>query len=301
MNKKNVGIRRNANPEWKYSLLFVGPAVLYICIFALYPVIYNFYLAFRNMTARHFLNHTFVGLETFQELFSKGVLSTTIGNTIWYTVWCTILQFIIGFAFALLLSKNFPLAQGIRGTLLVGWLLPMTVTAILFKFMFQTDIGIINYLLGAVGISPIEWLTNGTNAMWALIIANTWVGIPFDMVLLSTGLSGIGPEMYESAQIDGANRIQSFFHITIPLLKSTIYSICILGVIYTFKVFDVVVVMTMGGPVDSTEVMSTYSYKLAFKEFNFSEGSAVACILFVILFLAGLIYLRFIKEDEVMN
>ena len=122
-------------------------------------------------------------------------------------------------------------------------------------------------------------------AMWVLIIANSWVGIPFNMLLLTTGINNISKDIYEAAEIDGATKTQQLFKITIPLLKPTIMSVLVLGFVLTFKVFDLVYVMTGGGPVDATEVLSTYSYKLSFQLFHFGEGSAAANVLFVCLFL----------------
>lgn len=136
--------------------------------------------------------------------------------------------------------------------------------------------------------------------MWGLIIANSWVGIPFNMLLLTTGLNDIPADIYEAASIDGASGLQKFMKITIPLLKPTIMSVLVLGFVLTFKVFDLVYVMTGGGPVDATEVLSTFSYKLSFQLFHFGEGAAVANILFVCLFLVALVYLKTISKDEVM-
>ncbi len=165
----------------------------------------------------------------------------------------------------------------------------------MFKFMFTSNVGIINQFLMFLGIidKPIDWLIQTGTAMFSLIFTNIWIGIPFNMILLSVGLTVIPAELYESASIDGAGKVQSFFHITLPLLKPTIESVLILGFIYTFKVFDLVYVMTNGGPVNTTHVLSTYSYKLSFTMFKYSDGSAVANILFVILFLASIVYLRF--------
>ncbi len=183
---------------------------------------------------------------------------------------------------------------------MIPWMMPMTVTALMFKFMFSTDVGIINYILKSIGIidSNIEWLTTPGTAMVAIVIANIWVGIPFNTILLSTGLTTIPQELYESAAVDGANAWQQFLKITLPLLRPTIESVLVLGFIYTFKVYDIVYVMTEGGPVNSTHLLSTYSYKLSFDMFQYSKGSAVANILFLILFLVGLLYLKITMKGE---
>ena len=220
-------------------------------------------------------------------------------NTFEYTIWCIVIQFTLGLLLAVLFSKKFPLAGKFRGVLVVSWLVPATVTALMFKFMLSSD-GIINVLLQNAGLidSSIGWLIDPQYAMKGLIIANCWVGIPFNMLLLSTGLSNIPAEIYESAQIDGANAFQRFFFITLPMIKSSILAVLVLGFVYTFKVFDLVYTMTNGGPVNSTEVLSTYAYYNSFNLYDFSYGACVANVLFIILFAVGLIYLHLIGQED---
>ncbi len=284
------------------GFLFVLPALLYMLIFVGYPVIKNIILSFQDVTVANLARGEkhFVALSNYVELFQDSVFRTSLSNTLLYTVLCLVFQFIIGFALALFFSKRFTFAKSIRGILLVPWMVPVTVTALLFKLLFATDIGVINYLLRSMHLisSNIEWLTTPGTALFALICANVWIGIPFNMILISTGLTTIPREMYESASIDGANKIQSFFKITLPLLKPTIESVLILGFIYTFKVYDLVYVMTGGGPVNSTHMLSTYSYKLSFDMFKYSKGSAVANVLLVILLIVGMFYIRVTTEGE---
>ena len=238
--------------------------------------------------------------ENYIELFTDTVFLTSLKNTLSYTVLCLVFQFVIGFALALFFSKKFALAKPIRGILLVPWMIPVTVTALMFKLLFATDIGVINYILRSMHLieDNIEWLTTPGTAMFALIFANVWIGIPFNMILISTGLTTIPKELYESASIDGANKVQSFINITLPLLKPTIESVLILGFIYTFKVYDLVYVMTSGGPVNSTHMLSTYSYKLSFEMFQYSKGSAVANVLLIILMIVGTFYIKVTTEGE---
>ena len=179
-------------------------------------------------------------------------------------------------------------------------MIPMTVTALIFKLLFATDIGVVNYILKSMHLisANIDWLTSSKTAMLVVIIANVWIGIPFNTILLSTGLTTIPQELYESAAIDGANARQSFFSITLPLLRPTIESVLVLGFIYTFKVYDLVYVMTSGGPVNSTHLLSTYSYKQSFELFNYSMGSSVANVLLLILLMVGMIYLRITMQGE---
>ena len=186
---------------------------------------------------------------------------------------------------------------------MMPWMIPMTITALIFKFMFSTDVGIINYFLRSLGLisKNIDWLTNAKTAMIAVMTANIWIGIPFNTILISTGLTTIPQELYESASVDGATSWKQFWNITIPLLRPTIESVLVLGFIYTFKVYDLVYVMTEGGPVNATHLLSTYSYKLSFDMFQYSKGSAVANVLFVILLMVGMLYIKITMKGEKEN
>lgn len=284
------------------GILFALPAFVYMLIVVGYPIISNIVLSVQDVTVRNLARGTknFVGLNNYIVLFRDEVFRLTISNTLKFTVYSLLFQFIIGFALAVFFNKNFSFAKPIRGLLMIPWMIPMTVTALIFKFIFSTDVGIINYLLHSLGIisENIEWLTNPNIALGCVIFANVWIGIPFNTILLSTGLTTISQELYESAAIDGANGFQRFIKITLPLLRPTIESVLVLGFIYTFKCYDLIYVMTSGGPVNSTHLMSTYSYKLSFEMFDYSMGSAAANVLLVILLVVGMVYLKITVEGE---
>ena len=289
---------RYDNAGW----LYVFPAFAYMLYFVGYPILQNIVLSFQDVTMRTLTapDKPFAGLANYIDIFKDRVFRTSLVNTLVFTVSCLVTQFLIGFALALFFNQNFKFAKPVRGLLMMPWMIPITVTALMFKFIFGTDVGILNYILSSLGLikENIEWLTTPGTAMFALICANVWIGIPFNMILISTGLTTIPKELYESASIDGAGKGQTFFKITLPLLRPTIESVLILGFIYTFKVFDLVYVMTSGGPVNSTHMLSTYSYKLSFEMFKYSKGSAVANVLLVILLIAGSFYLKATKEEE---
>lgn len=284
------------------GLLFALPAVVYMLIFVGYPIVHNIILGFQDVDVMNFLRGQkhFVGFENYVELFHDEVFFKSVGNTFVFTVCCLFFQFLIGFALAMFFNRKFSFARPVRGILMMPWMIPMTITALMFKFMFSTKVGVVNNILTGLGITSanIEWLTDQNIAMIPVIIANVWIGIPFNMILISTGLTSIPGEVYESAAIDGAGPFQQFIRITLPLMRSTIESILVLGFIYTFKVYDLVYVMTSGGPVNSTQLMSTYSYKLSFDNFLYSKGSAVANALLVILLLVGIVYLRITTRGE---
>ena len=284
------------------GLLFILPAFLYMMFFVGYPIISNIILSTQNVSVRNLVNgqKKFIGLDNYVAIFQDGVFRKAMGNTLIFTVTCLLFQFLIGFVLALLFNNNFSFSKTVRGLTMIPWMMPMTVTALMFKFMFSTDVGIINYILKSSGIisENIEWLTTPGTAMIAVVFANVWIGIPFNTILISTGLTTIPQELYESASVDGANGWQKLTRITLPLLRPTIESVLVLGFIYTFKVYDLVYVMTEGGPVNSTHLLSTYSYKLSFDMFQYSKGSSVANILFLILLAVGMIYLKITMQGE---
>ena len=284
------------------GMLFVFPAFLYMLVFVGYPIVRNIILSLQDVTMANLVHgmKKFVGFQNYIELFKDSVFRTSLINTLVFTVRCLVMQFIIGFALAIFFNKRFAISKPLRGILLVPWMIPITVTALIFKLLFATDIGVLNYILKSLHLvsENIEWLTTPQTAMFALICANVWIGIPFNMILISTGLTTIPKDLYESASIDGATGLQVFFKITLPLLRPTIESVLILGFIYTFKVYDLVYVMTSVGPVNSTHMLSTYSYKLSFEMFQYSKGSAVANVLLVILMIVGVFYLRATKEEN---
>ena len=285
------------------GFLFVLPGFLYIMLILGYPLIYNVILALRNVNVKTFASHTdvFVGIENFKVLMADPTFQKIFRNTLVFTFGCLIFQFTIGFIFALFFSQKFTLAGPIRGLVLVAYMMPMSVTALLGKNMFDVSSGVFNDLLMKLHLinAPVEWLLNGNTAMAAVIFMNCWVGIPFNMLLLTSGLTGISQDIYESAEVDGANKLEKFFFITLPLVRPAIVAVLMLGFIYTFKAFDLQFVMTSGGPLNATDVLGTYSYQLSFTQYEFSKGSASAIILFCCLFIVGLFYLRMIaKEDD---
>jgi len=282
--------------------LFVLPAMAYMLLLVGYPIVSNFILSIQDVTVTtlNAVGKPLVGLRNYQTLLADGVLQRSLGNTFVFTVCCLVFQFAIGFGLALFFNVGFPFAKPIRGLLMMPWMIPMTVTALMFKFMFSSNVGIINQFLQVCGIikNPVEWLLQPQSAMFSLIVANVWIGIPFNTILLSTGLTTIPSDVKEAAAIDGANRWQFFRFIIVPMLKPVIESVLILGFIYTFKVFDLVFVMTNGGPVNSTHLLSTYSYKLSFVLFKYSQGAATANILFLILLAVSILYLKYVYDDR---
>ncbi len=283
-------------------LSFVLPAAIYMILMVIFPIIYNIAISFRDINLMNFAQggSSFVGTEVYKTIFKDPLLWISMKNTLVFTIWCLIFQFPIGFAMAMLFSRHFPGAPSLRGINFIPWMIPMVAVAGIFKYMFNADIGIINRMLMGLHLiqEPIQWLAYGNTAMAAVIIANVWKGVPFNMILLATALTTLPEDIYEAAIIDGATPVQRFFKITVPLLKPAMLSVLTLGFIYTFKVFDLIYVMTSGGPGSSTEVLSSLAYRFSFSEYNFSKGAAVANILFILLMIVGLFYIYLVNKED---
>lgn len=281
------------------AYMFILPAIFYVLLVMGYPLLYNGVLSFQNMDVKNLKSGTavFVGLQNYIDLFKNETFRKVLGNTFEFTIFSLIFQFTIGFLFALFFKKDFKLSGPIRGMILIAYMMPMSVTGLLGKNIFMNS-GLINDLLSRIGITGPEWLTSTTWSMTAVIIMNCWVGIPFNMLLLLSGLSNINPEIYESAMIDGATPRHRFIYITLPLMKNSILATLMLGFIYTFRAFDLMFIMTSGGPLNSTDVLGTYAYQLSFTQFKFSKGAAAAMALFVCLFIVGVIYLNLMRKED---
>ena len=292
--------RRRARNWGRYW--FVAPALLFMLVTMVYPIIDNVRMSLYDVNVGTFLSNTapFVGLDNYTRVITDPAFQKAAVTTVIFTIGSLFFQFVIGFALALLFNKSFPGNGLLRALLLLGWMLPSVVSGSIFRWSFDGGMGIINYILQTIGVlhQPIYWLNDPNTALLATIFANIWVGIPFNMILLLPGLQSIPQSFYEAAAIDGANGRQSFRHVTLPLMRPVILSVLLLGIIYTFKAFDIVYVMTGGGPVDATTLLTIYVYKLSFSFFRFGDGSAAAILLLLFLSVVAVGYLWLSQREE---
>jgi len=229
-------------------------------------------------------NAAFVGLENYQTIFSDPVFWQAVGQTLYFTIMSVVFHLLIGLAFALMLNSD-RIDPKIRSVLRVLYILPWLFTAVIIAIIWRLLLdpnGVINGVLIALHIVnfKVEWFSSTKTALNALTFANIWAGYPLYMVSLLAGLQGISRDLYEAAGIDGANELQKFRYITIPQLMPIMISIALLDFIWTMQVFPLVWMTTGGGPIYATEVLSTYTYKLAFSRYQFSLAAASAiCIL----------------------
>ncbi|WP_235828190.1 carbohydrate ABC transporter permease [Brevibacillus migulae] len=303
MGQKTMGIKSVKTKgirSWS-SYLFVLPGLGFLVFFMFFPIAYNFWLSVKDVKVTNLNGEQhFVGFANYATIFKDELFTISLTNSIIFTGLSILFQFVIGFALALFFNKRFPGRDIMRSLMLLAWLMPIVITATLFKWMLAGDYGVFNYLLQTLGViqQPVSWLTEADTSLYGTILANIWIGIPFNMIILLSGLQSLPDHLYEAAKLDGASRFQQFVHITLPLMRPTILVLLMLGVIYTFKVFDLIFIMTGGGPVNASFVLPLYAYQLSFITFDFSLGATVASIMFLILIALSAVYLWMLRKEE---
>ena len=275
---------------------FIVPAVLYMLAFFGFPILKNLVMSFQAYDFATFFNGSapFIGLENYAETLTDPIFLRALRNTGLFTVGSILGQFVLGMGLALYFRKRFPLSGFLRSLLLLPWLLPMIVSAAVWRWILEQDNGVLNRFLENVGLisEPIPWLVSSDTALIAVIGVNIWLGIPFNVVLLYSGLQSIPEELYEAGALDGATGWKAFRHITLPMLRPVVSVVLLLGVIYTLKVLDLIIGLTGGGPANATQTLATRSYEMSFVEFDFGQGAALSNILIVIALAFAIVYLR---------
>ncbi|HEX4703304.1 MAG TPA: sugar ABC transporter permease [Pseudonocardiaceae bacterium] len=286
---------RPRSTQWA-AWAFLAPVTVYLGLFYAYPLYENLDLSLRNYDVASFVHGgaPFAGLCNYRTVLDSPTFLPALLHTVIFTGASLIFQFAAGLALAVFFHQRFRLSVTLRALFLVPWLLPLIVSASTWSWLLNSDSGVVNYGLHLLGIGPVDWLTSPQWSLIAVIIANVWIGIPFNLVLLYSGLQSIPTTLYEAAAIDGAGRWQRFSHITLPLLRPVSAITLLLGLIYTLKVIDIIWIMTRGGPVDSSTTFATWSYRLGFGSLlpDFGPGAAVGNLLVVIALAFGLIYIR---------
>ncbi|MEN3615872.1 sugar ABC transporter permease [Plantactinospora sp. ZYX-F-223] len=269
---------------------------VYLIAFYAYPLYRNVELSLREYSVRSFVQGgaPFAGLDNYWTVLTDPAFGPTLAHTLVFTAVSLVFQFTIGMALALFFHQHFPLSRTLRALILVPWLLPLIVSASTWSWLLNSDSGLVNAALGLVGIDRVNWLTSPGWSLTSVIIANVWIGIPFNLVVLYSGLQAIPAELYEAAALDGATGWQRFWSITLPVLRPVSAITLLLGLIYTLKVFDIIWIMTRGGPTDSSATLATWSYRLGFGNLlpEFGPGAAVGNLLIVMALIAGLGYIR---------
>lgn len=260
------------------GMIFILPALLGTMIFIIIPVICSFGFSFIKWDLLN--KPEFVGFDNYINIFSDPLFGKILLNTIVFALSTSILGVIIPLILAVILNSKIRGAEFFKTAYFLPFITPMIVIAIIWQWIFDPNIGILNHFLRL----HINWLYDPNFAMPAIIIVSVWKLIGYNMVIFLSGLSALNQSLFEAAKIDGAGKIATFKHVTVPLLSPTIFFVVVITCISSFQIFDLIYLMTQGGPLDSTNVLVYAIYKNAFEYFKIGEASAIAYVLFIIIF-----------------
>jgi multiple sugar transport system permease protein len=290
--------RRLFENQRALALALLLPTLMLLGFFIAYPFIRGIMLSM--WSARVGIPGDFVGLDNFRRLAADPIFRQVVWNTVWYTAVTTVFKLGLGLWLAMLLNRHFRGKALTRAFILLPFIIPTVLSTFAWKWMFDPTFSVLNWVLYNIGVirRPINWLGDGELAMWSIIIVNVWRGVPFFAISLLAGLQTISPDLNEAAAIDGARPWQRFWYITWPLLLPVTMVVVLFSVIQTFADFQIVYVMTGGGPANSTHLFATYAYQLGVGTGLLSLGAAVSIAMFPILFLIVIIQLLYIRRVE---
>ena len=281
-----------------FAVLLVLPGLALLVAVVLYPLIAALVTAFFQQSLV-IPGRQFVGLDNIISVL-QGDFVDLLAQTLTFTVGTTLIPFVIGFALALALNTRIRGANVLRGFFLVPWLIPGVVVSFLWMWIFNANYGVLNAMLEGLGLisEPQAWLAHPNTAMAAVVIAKTWQSFPWMMVMLLAGLQTVPPELYEAAEVDGAGVVRRFTAITVPHLRGIIGLVLLLEFIWNFQHFDIIYVLTGGGPAGATQTFATAVYETAFKGYDLGKAGALGLLWMVLLMVLVVVYVRFSEKGE---
>jgi multiple sugar transport system permease protein/sn-glycerol 3-phosphate transport system permease protein len=281
--------------EWLLFALLIGPNLLLFAVFTYWPLLYNVYLSFVRW---NFLRPTrpFVWLDNYVDVFTGRAFWTIVQNTLAFTAFSVGLTLTLGLAVALLLNQPLRHRNAARAILFSPTVMSGAVVAVVWSYIFDPRYGLIDQLLGVVGLNSPNWLGDPAWAMPAVIIVYVWKNLGYAVVIYLAGLQGIPRELYDAALVDGAGPWERFVHVTLPGLSPVAFFLSVTSVLGTFQAFDIINVLTSGGPVIATTTLIYYLYELGFVSYDAGDAGVVAVVLFVIMLVLTLIQLRYLER-----
>ena len=292
-----VRLKRTLGSDWTIGIPFVIPVVI-LCVGLIgYPVAFAMYLSLTTKIAG--MPERFVGLDNYISLWNDAAYRSSVTITVFYTVTSVTLKFLIGMGLALLLNMRLRFRDVLTGLILLPWIAPPVVTALVWQWLFEPTFGAFNYILVHVlQVTPVglPWLSEPTYARAAVIMTVVWRGFPLFAVMLLAGLKAINQEMYEAAAVDGADAWRRFWYITLPGLRNVALVVTLLSTIWTFNDFTIVWNLTQGGPFQSTELYSILTYEVAFRSLQLGRGVAISATMVPVLVVLVIILARYMRR-----
>jgi multiple sugar transport system permease protein len=281
--------------------VFLLAPVFYLLAMVGFPILYNTAMSVQDVTLRNLgqLVRPFVGLDNFRELMADPTFRKVFVNSLVFVGVNVAGQVSLGLLAALFFAETFAGAHFLRGLLLATWMLPGLVVGALWKWMFASQYGVVNFVLQALHLTgePVHWLSDPAVAMTSVMIAHVWYIMPFSMILIAAALTAIPQDLYEAAALDGAGPLARFRYVTLPALRPTLLAVACLVTIYSMRAFDMIFALTQGGPLDSSNVLPLLSYQFSFQQFKFGMGAAVGTFAVVFVLAVAVVYVRTLKQD----
>jgi multiple sugar transport system permease protein len=293
-----VSSRKNgvARASRRAAVVFMVPGAIFFILIFIYPAIRTIQMAFSHVDATNITqgNWPFAGLQNFVSVFELQAAGITVTNTVIFLAASIVPQVVIGLLLAIGLRRSTRLRRIGRALVLLPWLLPSVAVSSIFVFIFYTNGGLANWVLLALHVTqdPVLWFANPGTALFVIILVNIWIGIPFNFMIIQSGLQALPTDVHEAAAVDGAGWWRELFSITIPMLRESLFAVVMLGVIGTLKVFDFVWIMTNGGPANGTMLPGPLAYQQAFVAFNYGRGSAIIILTVLLMIVLAVIYVR---------
>ena len=285
-----------------FDLLLVALTLGYLIVFGLAPILYTVLMSLQtvDMFTLGDLTRPFVGLANYMDVLTRPEAGMVARHTLVFVALSVACQLVIGFALALFFQQDFPGAGIMRGLFLAAWIMPGLVVGGIWRWLLAGDNGIVNVLLAATHLHPdkIFWMSDPAMSLYAVTIANIWLGIPFSMLLLSVGLAAIPKDLYEAAELDGAGPVERFRSITLPMMRATLGALVSLSIIFTLQQFDLFAAMTQGGPSNSSNVAQFWSWQLSFQTYDIAGGSTIAVLMIAVVIGVATLYVRSTRHEH---
>lgn len=280
----------------RIALVFLLPAVVALFVTTIYPMLYALWLSFRNYDlAKPFIPRIFVGTANYAEVLTSNAFFHALVVTFKLMAVTLSVQLVLGVGIALLVTQRLPGMALARTLLLIPMMISPVIVGLVWLFLYFPELGYLNYFIGLAGLGPVPWITSTQWALTAIAIADIWQWTPFIMMGTAAALQSLSPEPYEAARIDGNSRWDVFRHVTLPQLKPVLISLLFLRAIDAFKIYDIIFVLTKGGPADATEVISLYIYRQSFTFWRMGVGAAAS---FVSLIIISILITLFFKQMQ---
>ena len=289
---------RMLESEKLLATALLAPGVVILLLFIAYPFVMALWFSLTSIRVGD--PGEFVGLDNFIKAWDDSIFQTAFKNTVFYTFWATIFKFALGMWLALLLNRSFRFKRIIRASMLLPFIIPTVLSAFAWRWMFDPTFSVMNWVLFHTGIitDRLPFISDGDWAMWCAVLVNTWRGMPFFAITLLAGLQTISPDLHEAAALDGANAWHRFWHVTWPLLMPVTLVVVVFSVIQTFSDFQLIYVLTGGGPANSTHLVATYAYQVGVASGLLGEGAALSLFMFPVLFAVVWFQLRYLKRMD---